>query len=95
MDVRAAVAFEAGKPLAVTHVQLVDGVPASHVVPANVASRQADYVGGAFQDGVIDRDILAFGKCRLEARCEAAGSEVRKAGQQARCLWQVLTQGAE
>src|SRR5579885_819521 len=63
--------------LRVALVELVNGVPASDVVPADVAGGDACDVRSSLKNGIIDRDVFATGKNLFELR-ERRGSGMRE-----------------
>src|SRR5262245_40444332 len=78
--------------MCVARLQLVNGVPAAHVVPSDITRGDTGDVRGPLQHGVIDRNVLAQGERLCQTRRELSRAEGGQAGKQARGFGQVQTQ---
>ena len=79
-------------PCGVAFQKLVDGIPASDVVPAEIARRNASNAGGFFQHRIVDGDVVAQRKGLLEPGCERTRSEPGQGSQHGGGARQVVAQ---
>jgi hypothetical protein len=78
--------------LGIAFQQFIDGIPASYVVPAEIARRDSSHIGGLFQYRIVDGDVVAEGKGLRETRGEGARSEWGQGGQDGGGARQMLAQ---